>query len=36
MKLELPGLALAKKMYDELSARGYDNNGTQALIDFYK
>lgn len=35
MQLELPGLTLAKKMYDELSARGYDENGTQALIDFY-
>lgn len=36
MQLQLPGLALAKQMYDELSARGYDNNGTQALIDLYK
>lgn len=36
MHLELPGLALAKQMYDELSAKGYDNNGTQALIEFYK
>lgn len=35
MQLELPGLTLAKKMYDELSARGYDENGTQALIDYY-
>lgn len=36
MQLELPGLALAKQMYDELSAAGYDNNGTQALISYYK
>ena len=36
MHLELPGLALAKQMYDELSAKGYDNNGTQALIEYYK
>ncbi|WP_186731390.1 NAD(P)-dependent oxidoreductase [Rummeliibacillus suwonensis] len=36
MQLELPGLALAKQMYDELSAKGYDNNGTQALINYYE
>lgn len=36
MQLQLPGLALAKQMYEELSAKGYANNGTQALIDFYK
>ena len=35
MHLELPGLTLAKQMYDELAAKGYDDNGTQALIDFY-
>ncbi|MFJ8261727.1 NAD(P)-dependent oxidoreductase [Rummeliibacillus sp. NPDC094406] len=35
MHLELPGLTLAKQMYDELAAKGYDENGTQALIDFY-
>ncbi|MGG0656832.1 NAD(P)-dependent oxidoreductase [Rummeliibacillus pycnus] len=35
MELKLPGLVLAKQMYDELSAEGYDDNGTQALIDYY-
>lgn len=36
MELKLPGLAMAKEMYDELSARGYDKKGTQALIDYYE
>lgn len=36
MELKLPGLAMAKAMYDELSAKGYDKNGTQALIDYYE
>lgn len=36
MELKLPGLAMAKAMYDELSAKGYDQNGTQALIDYYE
>lgn len=36
MDIQLPGLALAKSMYDELSAKGYDLKGTQALIDLYK
>lgn len=36
MELELPGLKMAKAMYDELSAKGYDYNGTQALIDYYE
>lgn len=35
MHLELPGLKLAKQMYDELAANGYAENGTQALIDYY-
>lgn len=35
MELKLPGLEMAKSMYDELSARGYELNGTQALIDWY-
>lgn len=30
--LELPGLTLAKKLYEELSASGGDHYGTQALI----
>ncbi|MFD1735572.1 NAD(P)-dependent oxidoreductase [Bacillus salitolerans] len=32
MNLKLPGLALAKKLYDELSSSGEENSGTQALI----
>lgn len=36
MDLKLPGLEMAKAMYDELSTRGYDLNGTQALIDWYE
>ncbi|MGN7477148.1 NAD(P)-dependent oxidoreductase [Solibacillus silvestris] len=36
MNLQLPGLALAKSMYDKLLAEGYGDNGTQALIKYYK
>ncbi|KOO49466.1 NAD(P)-dependent oxidoreductase [Viridibacillus arvi] len=36
MQLDLPGLSLAKKMYDELASKGYEDNGTQALIRYYK
>ena len=36
MKLELPGLALAKKLYDEVSRRGGDEDGTQALFRLYQ
>ena len=36
MNLQLPGLALAKSMYDQLLEEGYGDNGTQALIEFYK
>ena len=36
MKLELPGLALAKKLYDEVSRRGGDEDGTQALYRLYQ
>ena len=35
MQLELPGLQLAKKLYDQLSAKGYDDDGTQALFRLY-
>lgn len=31
MNLELPGLRLAKKLYDQLAAEGGENDGTQAL-----
>ena len=33
--LDLPGLKLAKRLYDELSARGMEDSGTQALIRWY-
>ena len=36
MNLQLPGLQLAKSMYDELVAKGYEDNGTQALIKSYE
>ncbi|BAK17601.1 3-hydroxyisobutyrate dehydrogenase [Solibacillus silvestris StLB046] len=36
MNLQLPGLALAKSMYDQLLAEGYGDNGTQALIKYYE
>lgn len=36
MQLNLPGLVLAKKMYDELATKGFEDNGTQALINHYK
>lgn len=35
MKLEVPGLSLAKQMYEELAKQGEENNGTQALIKRY-
>lgn len=35
MKLELPGLALAKQLYDQVAARGGEDLGTQALYQLY-
>ncbi|WP_018663012.1 NAD(P)-dependent oxidoreductase [Heyndrickxia acidiproducens] len=35
MGLELPGLALSKKLYDALAEKGEENSGTQALIKYY-
>lgn len=35
MKLELPGLAQAKRLYDEVAARGGEDSGTQALFRLY-
>ncbi|OCA87458.1 NAD(P)-dependent oxidoreductase [Pseudobacillus wudalianchiensis] len=35
MGLELPGLSLAKKMYEELAARGEEESGTQALFNYW-
>lgn len=36
MNLELPGLKLAKDMYDTLGANGEEDSGTQALIKYWK
>ena len=35
MKLELPGLVQAKKLYDEVARRGWEDCGTQALFRLY-
>ena len=35
MKINLPGLKLAKGMYDKLSAQGFENDGTQGLYRLY-
>ena len=35
MKLTLPGLTLAKQLYDRLSAQGHAHDGTQALYRLY-
>ncbi|MBI2517530.1 MAG: NAD(P)-dependent oxidoreductase [Opitutae bacterium] len=35
MKLDLPGTAQAKKLYDEVARRGWDDCGTQALFRLY-
>ncbi len=35
MNLDLPGLLLAKKLYDKLAELGYENDGTQALFRLY-
>ena len=36
MNLQLPGLTLAKQMYDTLLEQGYGEKGTQALIKYYE
>jgi 3-hydroxyisobutyrate dehydrogenase len=36
MQLPLPGLALAKRLFDELKAKGYGRAGTQALFKYYE
>ena len=36
MKLNLPGLMLAKKLYDEVARRGWEENGTQILLKWYE
>lgn len=35
MKLDLPGLATAKRLYDQVAARGWEDCGTQALYRLY-
>ena len=35
MHLDLPGLALAKKLYEHLKAQGYGRSGIQALFKYY-
>lgn len=35
LDLELPGLELAKQLYDRLAAEGFENDGTQALFRLY-
>jgi 3-hydroxyisobutyrate dehydrogenase len=35
MKLDLPGLACAKKLYEQVAARGWEDCGTQALYRLY-
>lgn len=36
MNVPVPGLMLAKQLYDELSKNGGDNDGTQALYKYYQ
>ena len=36
MKLELPGLVQAKKLYDEVARRGWEDCGTQVLFKLYQ
>jgi 3-hydroxyisobutyrate dehydrogenase len=35
MQLDLPGLSLAKQLYERLAENGCENNGTQALLKLY-
>lgn len=35
MNLNLPGLTLAEKLYEKLAQKGYENDGTQALLKYY-
>ena len=36
LKLDLPGTQQAKKLYDEVAARGWEDSGTQALFRLYQ
>ena len=35
MHLEMPGLSLAKRLYDQLAARGMEDCGTQTIVQWY-
>jgi 3-hydroxyisobutyrate dehydrogenase len=35
LNLEVPGLSLAKKMYEQLAEKGEENSGTQALYKYW-
>ena len=35
LKLDLPGLAAAKQLYEQVAARGWEDCGTQALYRLY-
>ena len=35
LKLDLPGLATAKRLYDEVASRGWEDSGTQVLYRLY-
>lgn len=36
MGMEAPGLALAKKLYEQLAQEGEENSGTQALYKYWE
>ena len=36
LRLDLPGLQQAKKLYDEVARRGWEENGTQVLFKWYQ
>jgi 3-hydroxyisobutyrate dehydrogenase len=36
MGMEAPGLALSKSIYDQLAEKGEENNGTQAIYNYWK
>ncbi|MDE2121595.1 MAG: NAD(P)-dependent oxidoreductase [Betaproteobacteria bacterium] len=36
MGLQLPGLSLARKLYEQMAERGFGRNGTQALFKLYQ
>ena len=36
MEMDVPGLALAKQLYEQLAEKGEENSGTQALYKNWK